>query len=435
MNFKNFKKFKKRPNKRFSYKNKKNRKVKYNLSTKMTTFGPGFRNLNVTKLVIGKFNNQVTLQTYTDILYDNPEMTTVINNFKYFKINNITLTFYPRNYNNDSNLTPLYFVVNYDGTTTQNLRLQDSVKIVPSFHTRAKYYKFGIPKVSTSSVLLNSWFPPAEFIRFDNILFQFHAPDNTSDWNFRIDINISCRGPTGVGNKQILRVKEVVEEGIQVKEEEEEKEKSLENIEFESCESFSEQIEKVDRETQTEGCDIDIKDFLDKNEKKRIKKDYNNEFHDDYHRFIKNFNINKENFEKLLDEYTRLNKELEILIRWNKRKPPKVVYMRHAVWLLINKTLLANETMLISNVYAENLKDFIRNNRYMTVFMSSNHFNDPLIYNGEEVINELTYYYEYLYGKDKKEELLKKLKEKEKNERFSEISSMSLAFSLMTKQP
>lgn len=201
--------------------NKVFRIATYQSSTKPSTYGPGSYRLNVTKLVSGQLNTQVTLNGYHDIIYQNPELGRIKSDFKYFKYRGITITFYPRNIQGENNETPCYFLVNYDGLPTENLRLQDNVKLVPAFHIKQKIYKFKIPNILAQSGTLNAWLTENELNNFAQVLFQFHAPDNTTSWYFRIDINMVCRGPTNVTEIKEIKLNELNEE----EEEEEEEEK------------------------------------------------------------------------------------------------------------------------------------------------------------------------------------------------------------------
>lgn len=200
---------------------------RYHFSVKPSTYGPGSYVFNATKLVKGSLATQVTLNGYYDILYENPELERIRGDFKYFKYLGITVTFYSRNLHDENNQTPCYFLVNYDGLPTENLRLQDNVKVVPAFHVKNKIFKFKIPTLLAGNGTLNAWVTSNELNNISQVLFQFHAPDNTTSWYFRIDIRMVCRGPTNVAEVKEIKTEDKLEEKDEIKEEENEEEKEI----------------------------------------------------------------------------------------------------------------------------------------------------------------------------------------------------------------
>jgi len=196
-------------NKRFKYNNF--RINRYQQMTRPSTYGPGSYRFCVTKLISGSLESQVFFLGYLDILKDNPELERVSKDFKYFKLLNISVTFYPRNYPVESNQTPCYFLVNYDGYTTPNLRLQDNVKVIPPFLTRNKMFKYKIPSIHGTTMLLNAWCTISDFGNFDEILLQFHAPGNSTGWYIRVDFNIICRGPTSEVTSKEIKIENIKE--------------------------------------------------------------------------------------------------------------------------------------------------------------------------------------------------------------------------------
>lgn len=176
---------------------------RFQQTTKPATYGPGFYRFCVTKLISGSFQSQVHFLGYTDIMQDNPELGRIRNDFKYFKLENISVTFSARNYPIEDNQTPCYFLMNYDGYTTPNLRLQDNVKVIPAYLQKDKMYKYLIPDIHATTMLMSAWCTVSDFGNYDEIVLQFHAPDNTTSWYVRVDFNIICRGPTSSSAKEI----------------------------------------------------------------------------------------------------------------------------------------------------------------------------------------------------------------------------------------
>lgn len=221
---------------------------RYHLNEKPSTYGPGSYIFNATKLVNGPLNTQVTLNGYYDILYENPELERIQGDFKYFKYLGITITFYSRNIISENNQTPCYFLVNYDGLPTENLRLQDNVKIVPAYHIKNKIFKFKIPTILAGNGTLNAWVTKNELNNISQILFQFHAPDNTTSWYFRIDIRMVCRGPTNVTELKEIKVNQQ----NNIKESE-----NKENINMKKDSQINEKKRKSKSETKTKRVRID----------------------------------------------------------------------------------------------------------------------------------------------------------------------------------
>jgi len=170
--------------------------AKYNQRTRPSTYGPGYYRISVTKLFRGSLESQVNIVLYSEVISINPEFERVKNDFKYIKLEGIAVTFSPRNLPLANNQTPAYMILNYDGITTKNIRLQDSAKVIPAFLTRYKIYKFNIPKINSFAGIMNGWYNIGDIAYLSDLLLQIHAPNNTSEWNFKIDVIITLRGPT-----------------------------------------------------------------------------------------------------------------------------------------------------------------------------------------------------------------------------------------------
>jgi hypothetical protein len=87
-------------------------------------------------------------------------------------------------------------IMNYDGKLTNNLRLQDSAKVIPAYLPRGKVYKFNIPAINSVAGVMDKWTNKSDLATWRDLILQLHAPDNTTDWNFRVDVLIIMRGPT-----------------------------------------------------------------------------------------------------------------------------------------------------------------------------------------------------------------------------------------------
>jgi hypothetical protein len=160
--------------------------------------------LSVTKLVSGSLNTEIALRVSDDILANNIEYERVKNDFKYIKLQGIVVTFFSRNLPVQTNQKPAYLAINYDGDLTKNIRLQDSTKIIPAFMSRAKRFKFNIPRISVYSSVLCDWLSVQDgTLAYNGIVLQLHAPGNTTDWDFKIDAIITLRGPTYADESKI----------------------------------------------------------------------------------------------------------------------------------------------------------------------------------------------------------------------------------------
>jgi len=185
---------------------------RYPNSQKPATFGPGNYFIAASKFYNGRIDSQITFNLATDIIQNNPELDRVRSEFKYMKLCGITITFYPRNIFESNNSEPAFFLINWDGATTENIRLQDNTKTVPSFLTRTKIFKFNIPRYNTYGGMLNGWFGTSELTGFQFILFQFFSASNTTKWMFKVDAMIHFKGPTNVTAKQEIIIKGKAEE-------------------------------------------------------------------------------------------------------------------------------------------------------------------------------------------------------------------------------
>lgn len=184
-------------NKTNKYKRKNKFKlVSYNNRTQPSTFGPGSYYISVTKLVSGTLNTETEIRIWNDVLDNNVEFERVKDDFKYFKMNGVAVTFHPRNLPISGNQKPLYMIMNYDGQLTKNLRLQDSAKVIPAYLPRSKVYKFNIPAINSVAGVMNKWTNKSDLATWRDLILQLHAPDNTTEWNFRVDVLITMRGPT-----------------------------------------------------------------------------------------------------------------------------------------------------------------------------------------------------------------------------------------------
>lgn len=171
--------------------------VRYPLSTMPNSFGPGRRKLVVTKYTNGPLTPEVTQNLYYDYLRLNPELEKIQSEFKYAKIKGFSISFFPRNLPVEGNQVPAYLMVNYDGTRTAHMRLQDNVKIIPPYLTRTRTYNFNIPAINSNGGILNKWVLTGGGLSiYDAILIQLDAPGNTTSWNFRVDIILTLKGPT-----------------------------------------------------------------------------------------------------------------------------------------------------------------------------------------------------------------------------------------------
>lgn len=170
--------------------------ARYNQKTKPSTFGPGSYRVSLTKFFRGSLENQVSITLYSEVIVANPEYDRIKNDFKYIRIEGIAITFLPRNLPLATNQTPAYMILNYDGTTTKNVRLQDSAKVIPAFLTKPKMYKYNIPKMNSFAGIMNGWYNVGDIAYLSDLMLQVHAPNNTTEWYFKIDVIITMRGPT-----------------------------------------------------------------------------------------------------------------------------------------------------------------------------------------------------------------------------------------------
>jgi len=171
------------------------------MKTRPSTFGPGSYFISITKLVSGSLSTEVVIRIYEDVLLNNLEFERVKDDFKYFKLKGVAVTFHPRNLPIANNQKPAYMILNYDGRLTNSLRLQDSTKIIPAYLPTFKVYKFNIPSINSVAGVLNRWTNASDVDTWRDLKLQIHAPDNTSDWNFKVDVLINLRGPTVVDSK------------------------------------------------------------------------------------------------------------------------------------------------------------------------------------------------------------------------------------------
>lgn len=187
-------------------------------SVRPSSFGPGTYRLAVTKTNSGLLDPQVTQKLYTIYLSDNPELQRIQDDFKYFKLVGITISFFQRNLPTEGNLYPAYLTINWDELPTENLRLQDNTKIVPSYLPRNKVFKYTIPNINVNGGMLNKWKPIQDLYTLDTVMFQFYAPSNTTSWVFKVDIILVFKGPTAANsnsNKVDIQLnKDLVTSGV-----------------------------------------------------------------------------------------------------------------------------------------------------------------------------------------------------------------------------
>jgi len=196
----------KQQKRKYYYKRRYNRFriATYPISTKPATFGPGTYYFAASKLLSGSFENQILIRMYTNILIDSPEFGRVISDFKYIKCTGLSLTFYARNLPVSTNMTPAFFIVNFDGDPTENLRLQDNVKRVSAYLTNDRVFKYKIPNINCQyGGSLNNFRSITDLSGYDDIIIQIHAPDNTSNWYVKIDVFLMLKGPTNAATKLV----------------------------------------------------------------------------------------------------------------------------------------------------------------------------------------------------------------------------------------
>jgi hypothetical protein len=172
------------------------------MRTRPSTFGPGKYRVSLTKLFRGSLEEQVNITLYSEVIAQNPEFLRVKNDFKYVKFEGVAVTFEPRNLPTSANQTPAFMIMNYDGTTTKNIRLQDSAKIIPAYLTKSRMFKFNVPKMNSYAGIINGWFNMGDVGYISDIMLQIHAPNNTTEWFFKIDVIMLFRGPTNENDQE-----------------------------------------------------------------------------------------------------------------------------------------------------------------------------------------------------------------------------------------
>lgn len=182
---------------------------KFPNTTRPTIFGPGRYRMAVTKLFNGSLSSELLIKLHTDILYNNPELLRILDDFKYVKLKGVCITFYARNLQTSTgNATPCYLLVNFDGERTENVRLQDNVKVIPPFLIRNKIFKYRIPCMNAGGGVLNKWYSTQDLFYYNFVAIQIHAPENTTNWIIRFDAVLCFRGPTNLTAKQYIGVTE-----------------------------------------------------------------------------------------------------------------------------------------------------------------------------------------------------------------------------------
>lgn len=155
----------------------------------------------------------------------------------------------------------LYFKINYDGELTEDLELQDNVKIVPAFFTRGKYYKFRIPRITSKStgITLTNWISTEQYNYYGDIRIQFQRSAASIEWKPRIDIKLIFRGPQG---EKVTKIKaEEVKANMididnitlneNIENEIKEEEKELSKLKSPKTNASQEQIEKLQEEIRS----------------------------------------------------------------------------------------------------------------------------------------------------------------------------------------
>jgi hypothetical protein len=139
---------------------------------------------------------------YTGCIEGKIEWNSVSQNFKYFKIINLNITFLPRQVFVNESLAPLYMLVNYDGTRTPHIRVQDNVKIIPNNFFKYRTYTY---KMANLNTFKRGWYTSQELENFNNVLIQLYAPGNNKKFYMRIDVSMVCRGPTSPAERTIVK--------------------------------------------------------------------------------------------------------------------------------------------------------------------------------------------------------------------------------------
>jgi hypothetical protein len=190
--------------------NSVNKVIKYNFGTKSSTFGPGRRVINISSTVSVNCSSEQTISLFTSCIDGKSEWNAVNKNFKYFKVLSLNITFLPRQIFVTETSDPLYMLVNYDGTRTPHLRVQDNVKIIPNVFFRTRTYSY---KMANVDDFKRGWYTESSMASYDNVLVQLHSPDNPKKFSIRFDVRMVCRGPTSPQEEtKLLKVEEEDEE-------------------------------------------------------------------------------------------------------------------------------------------------------------------------------------------------------------------------------
>lgn len=186
--------------------NSVNKIIKYNFGTKSSTFGPGRRVINISSTVNLNCSTEQTMSLFTSCIDGKTEWNAVNKNFKYFKVLSLNITFLPRQIFLTDNADPLYMLVNYDGTRTPHLRVQDNVKVIPNVFFKTRTYTY---KMANVDDFKRGWYTESSMASYDNVLIQMHSPDNTKKFYIRFDVRMVCRGPTSPQEEtKVLKIEE-----------------------------------------------------------------------------------------------------------------------------------------------------------------------------------------------------------------------------------
>jgi len=176
--------------------------LKFNYNVGTSTFGPGSRFVNISSTVNLDCSSEQLVNMFSGCIDGKTEWVSVSNNFKYFKVIKLNITFLPRQIFVTDSLAPLYLLVNYDGARTPHIRVQDNVKIIPNNFFKYRTYSY---KMANVNAFKRGWYTSQEMENFNNVLIQLFAPDNNKKFYIRFDVSMVCRGPTSPSENTIVR--------------------------------------------------------------------------------------------------------------------------------------------------------------------------------------------------------------------------------------
>jgi hypothetical protein len=206
--------------------------LRYGLSTRPQKLGKGSTNINVTydDVVGSTFKNY----NIAEIIGGNSELIQSAIRYRWFRVTRFAVIAYAHNLNSEVNAYPTYIRMLWTDDTTTNIEKDDSTKIVSSYETKNKVFKFIPPNASLPITSVNTSLKQMNYREwvicddvYDSVDGNYKLPGTiqvaptVDNYRIRIEALVEFRGRKEINSDSLTRIVQVV------KKEEEEEEKKM----------------------------------------------------------------------------------------------------------------------------------------------------------------------------------------------------------------